>query len=309
MAVADRERSLFIASGLFAGSYLLAFGGLLGLIVTLGLVLVTLWASRTWAADSTSWRTGALALSGLTVVLAAYGSGQYTEWFTVLVSYLFALAYLVNALRLLMPNALRNLPAVSGGRWAAASLLVLTVLLGFLTADFTTSYVLWLCAIWYLWRSVTADGLWSEYAPSQLWATDWRRWMVVGVILSAACLGLAWSQKTDVSPGMFLDFYLNGNIDPIFQFDMSAHSFGVDLLPALLMTALVWWMARPMRGGSSGWHILDRPWLPLAVVAVLVLYALTQGPLAEFGPKAFIVCLIPVGVGAYRYYRRPAEAA
>lgn len=306
----DRERSMFISSGLFVGAYLLAFGGLIGLIVTIGVLFAAFWASRGQVAMPTFWHTGAMALSALTVILAVYAAGQYTESITMVVSYLFALAYLINALHVLLPDVVRTVPRALEPKWTVACLLALAGVLGFLSADFTISYVLWICAVWYLWNGAYARGLWAEYAPTQLLATDWRRWLVVGIILCSACLGLVWSQKTDVNPGFWWGFFLNGTIGtPSLQFDFSGHSFGVDILPAVVMAGLVWWMVRPSRTGGPSFGILDKPWLALAAVAVLGVYALSQNPLGEFGPKAFIVCLIPLGIGAYRYYRQPAKAA
>ncbi len=314
---AVQPRGWLGASACFLASLALSEFAFIGFIVVAAIGVVTfLVLSRFGGRPSSSpgvARTTEMVLSGFTVLAAlvyAFHSGEIVEGAVVL---LWAIVYGAWALRTLAPGVLIRLAGEQ--RTAVVPLLaaVLSAALAFLMGGVSLAYILWLAGVVSLVLALRPGDLPHALDPRRLWQTGAARLATIGAAVAGASLGLNWATWVDFNPGVY-DPY--ANCDPTTGFCMgdivggsyysgslSGHSHGLDLLPMVLLTGALVWLAseRSETPQLGGWR-----WLPTAALVVLLLYAIWNNFASELGPKVFAVALVLMALGMYRRQRLTA---
>ena len=314
---AVQPRGLLRASACFLASLTLSEFAFIGFIVVAVIGVVTFLAlSRSGSRQSSSpgvARTTEMVLGSLTVLAAfvyAFQSGEIVEGAVVL---LWAIGYGAWALRPFVPEALTRLAGEQ--RMAVVPLLaaVLSVAVAFLMGGFSLAYILWLAGVVSLVLVLRPGDLPGALDPRRLWQIGAARLATIGAAIAGASLGLNWATWVDFNPGVY-DPY--ANCDPTTGFCMgdivggsyysgslSGHSHGLDLLPMLLLTGALVWLAseRAETPQLGGWR-----WLPTAALVVLLVYAIWNNFASELGPKVFAVALVLMALGMYRRQRLTA---
>lgn len=314
-----RLRGFVVASACFLGALALTELSLLGLIVVAaaGAAAYLAW-SRSNA--STPGAQGfvqpvAMVLAGLTVLAGLIDAiWGFDAFLPRVIMALWALAYAAWSLKVLMPQSLERLAGERALAGVSLPVAVLSVVAAFLIGGFTLVYILWLAGTVLLVRTLGSDGL-PGLDPTALWRSSGARLATIGVALAGASLGLTWASWVDYNPGIFdpyanCDYYTGycmGGMEgsSYYTGDVNGHGYSLDLLPALLLTGTLWWLASARSGRMSP---AARRWAPYAMLAVLLVDALWNNFFSQFGPKVFVGALVLVGVGLYRLQARPSTS-